>query len=187
MYLWRGPSGSCRSPECQGQGPPAGSQGRSQGPNMKGVGSCPHRGTGPGCKGPLTEGWLGGNRCQSLRKLRCLPQRLQESGQPMTRGQSDFLWRGPKGGVTLAGAEAEGSHSSGEVGYLEGAGSHGKGRGSFEVDPAVVGGPEGSLGSGGELPEGMGRSGAAAGDNPGAGSGPLGSWAQRSCTGLAVE
>jgi len=90
--------------------------------------------------------------------------------------------------VTLAGAEAEGSHSSGEVGFLEDAGSHGKGRGSFEVDPAAGDGPEGSLGSGGERPEGRERSGAAAaGGNPGAESGPLGSWVPRSCTGLAAE
>jgi len=88
--------------------------------------------------------------------------------------------------VTLAGAEAEESHSSGEVGFLEGAGSHDKGRGSFEVDPAAGGGPEGSLGSGGERPEGRERSGAAAGDNPGAGSGPLGLWEPRSCTELAA-
>ena len=104
----------------------------------------------------------------------------------MTRGLSDFLWRGPKGGVTLAGAEAEESHSSGEVGFLEDAGSHDKGRGSFEVDPAVEGGPEGSLGSGGERPGGREKSGAAVGGNPGAGSGPLGLWEPRSCTELAA-
>ena len=56
--------------------------------------------------------------------------------------------------MTLAGAEveAEGSHSSGEVGSLEDAVSHGKVHGSFEVDPAAEDGLEGSLGNGGELP-----------------------------------
>ena len=88
--------------------------------------------------------------------------------------------------MTLAGAEvaAGGSHSSDEVGCLADVGSHGKERGSFEVDPAVGGGPAGSLESGEELPEETERSAGAAEDNPGVGSGRPGWWALRSCTGL---